>query len=102
MVVWHVVVMMDIKISCKGHCEKLSHFLDHVSHTEVSFESRATSSNLGASVLFTFSPSICMTTVFIASSFFLENTQNSVFSTLIFLLHSLMCLRSVSRDYASK
>ena len=29
-----MVVMMDIEISCKGHCEKLSHFLDHVSHTE--------------------------------------------------------------------
>ena len=29
----HVVVMMDIEISCKGHCEKSSHFLDHVSHT---------------------------------------------------------------------
>ena len=28
-----MVVMMDIEISCKGHCEKLSHFLDHVSHT---------------------------------------------------------------------
>ena len=30
-----MVVMMDIEISCKGHCEKLSHFLDHVSHTVV-------------------------------------------------------------------
>ena len=30
-----MVVMMDIEISCKGHCEKLSHFLDHVSHTEL-------------------------------------------------------------------
>ena len=29
-----MVVMMDIEISCKGHCEKLSHFLDHVSHTD--------------------------------------------------------------------
>ena len=29
-----MVVMMDMEISCKGHCEKLSHFLDHVSHTE--------------------------------------------------------------------
>ena len=28
-----MVVMMDMEISCKGHCEKLSHFLDHVSHT---------------------------------------------------------------------
>ena len=28
-----MVVMMDKEISCKGHCEKLSHFLDHVSHT---------------------------------------------------------------------
>ena len=28
-----MVVMMDIEISCKGHYEKLSHFLDHVSHT---------------------------------------------------------------------
>ena len=28
-----MVVMMDREISCKGHCEKLSHFLDHVSHT---------------------------------------------------------------------
>ena len=28
-----MVVMMDIEISCKGHCEKSSHFLDHVSHT---------------------------------------------------------------------
>ena len=27
-----MVVMMDREISCKGHCEKLSHFLDHVSH----------------------------------------------------------------------
>ena len=26
-------VMMDMEISCKGHCEKSSHFLDHVSHT---------------------------------------------------------------------
>ena len=31
--VWHVIVMMDIEVSCKGHCEKLSHYLDHVSHT---------------------------------------------------------------------
>ena len=31
--VWHVVVMMDIEISCKGHCEKLSHFQALVSHT---------------------------------------------------------------------
>ena len=29
-----MVVMMDMEISCKGHCEKSSHFLDHVSHTE--------------------------------------------------------------------
>ena len=29
-----MVVMMDIEISCKGHCEKLSHFLNHVSHTK--------------------------------------------------------------------
>ena len=28
-----MVVMMDMEITCKGHCEKLSHFLDHVSHT---------------------------------------------------------------------
>ena len=28
-----MVVMMDVEISCKGHYEKLSHFLDHVSHT---------------------------------------------------------------------
>ena len=28
-----MVVMMDMEISFKGHCEKLSHFLDHVSHT---------------------------------------------------------------------
>ena len=28
-----MVVMMDMEISCKGHCEKSSHFLDHVSHT---------------------------------------------------------------------
>ena len=28
------VVMMDMERSCKGHCEKSSHFLDHVSHTE--------------------------------------------------------------------
>ena len=28
-----MVVMMDMEIRCKGHCEKLSHFLDHVSHT---------------------------------------------------------------------
>ena len=28
-----MVVMMDMEISCKGHCEKLSHFLDRVSHT---------------------------------------------------------------------
>ena len=28
-------VMMDREISCKGHCEKLSHFLDHVSHTVI-------------------------------------------------------------------
>ena len=31
--VWHFVVMMDIEISCKGHCEKLSHFQALVSHT---------------------------------------------------------------------
>ena len=29
-----MVVMMDREISSKGHCEKLSHFLDHMSHTE--------------------------------------------------------------------
>ena len=28
-----MVVMMDREISCKGHCEKLSHFLDLVCHT---------------------------------------------------------------------
>ena len=28
-----MVVMMDIEVSCKGHSKKLSHFLDHVSHT---------------------------------------------------------------------
>ena len=28
-----MVVKMDREISCKGHCEKLSQFLDHVSHT---------------------------------------------------------------------
>ena len=28
-----MVVMMDMEISCKGHCEKSSHFIDHVSHT---------------------------------------------------------------------
>ena len=28
-----MVVMMDMEISCKGHCEKSSHFQDHVSHT---------------------------------------------------------------------
>ena len=28
-----MVVMMEMEISCKGHCEKLSHFLDHMSHT---------------------------------------------------------------------
>ena len=28
-----MVVMMNMEISCKGHCEKLSHFLDHMSHT---------------------------------------------------------------------
>ena len=27
-----MVVMKDIEISCKGHCENY-HFLDHVSHT---------------------------------------------------------------------
>ena len=31
-------VMMDMEISCKGHCEKLSHFLDHVSHTALIME----------------------------------------------------------------
>ena len=30
-----MVVMMDMEISCKGHCEKSSHFLDHVSHTDL-------------------------------------------------------------------
>ena len=30
-----MVVMMDMEISCKGHCEKLSHFLDHMSHTDL-------------------------------------------------------------------
>ena len=30
-----MVVMMDMEISCKGHCEKLSHFLDDVSHTVI-------------------------------------------------------------------
>ena len=29
-----MVVMMDREISCKCHCEKLSHFLDHVRHTD--------------------------------------------------------------------
>ena len=28
--VWRVVVMMDIDIICKGHCETSPHFLDHV------------------------------------------------------------------------
>ena len=28
-----MLVLIDMEISCKGHCEKLSHFLDHVSHT---------------------------------------------------------------------
>ena len=28
-----MIVMMDMEINCKGHCEKLSHFLDHVGHT---------------------------------------------------------------------
>ena len=32
-----MVVMMDIEISCKGHCEKLSHFVDHLSHTVTVF-----------------------------------------------------------------
>ena len=27
--------VMDIEIACKGHYEKLSHFLDLVSHTEL-------------------------------------------------------------------
>ena len=26
-------VMMDMEISCKSHCEKISHFLDLVNHT---------------------------------------------------------------------
>ena len=30
-----MVIMMDREISCKGHCEKLSHFLDLVCHTDV-------------------------------------------------------------------
>ena len=30
-----MVVMMDMEMSCKGHCEKLSDFLDHVSHTDI-------------------------------------------------------------------
>ena len=30
-------VMMVIEISCKGQCEKLSHFLDLVSHTDLAF-----------------------------------------------------------------
>ena len=29
-----MVVIMDIEISCKGQSEKLSHFLDLVSHTD--------------------------------------------------------------------
>ena len=33
--VWHVVIMMDIEISCKGQCENVSHFLDLVSHTAI-------------------------------------------------------------------
>ena len=32
-----MVVMMEIERSCKGHCEKLSHFVDHVSHTVLDF-----------------------------------------------------------------
>ena len=28
-----MVVVMDMEITRKGHCEKLSHFLDDVSHT---------------------------------------------------------------------
>ena len=30
-----MVVMTVIEISCKGQCEKLSHFLDLVSHTDI-------------------------------------------------------------------
>ena len=35
--VWHVVAMMDIGVNYmyKGQCEKLSHLLDLVSHTEL-------------------------------------------------------------------
>ena len=35
-----MVVMMDMEITCKGHCEILSHFLDHVSHTVMRFFDR--------------------------------------------------------------
>ena len=38
-----MIVMMDRDISSKGHCEKLSHFLDHVSHTELGLLSSVTS-----------------------------------------------------------
>ena len=34
--VCNVVLMMDIEISCKGRCEKLSYLLDHVSHIVLS------------------------------------------------------------------
>ena len=33
-----MVVMMVIEINCKGQCEKLSHFLDLVSHTALGFK----------------------------------------------------------------
>ena len=29
-----MVVMMDMEVSCKSHCEKLSHFLDLVGCTD--------------------------------------------------------------------
>ena len=32
-----LIVLMDIETSCKGHCEKLSHFLDLATHTVVGF-----------------------------------------------------------------
>ena len=51
-----MVVMMDIEISCKGHCEKLSHFLDHVRHTVV--KNRIISCCVEENVSFPFSENI--------------------------------------------
>ena len=69
-----MVVMMDMEISCKGHCEKLSHFLDHVSHTVLLFTIHQGQFTFGSgcgieeeiSSVFTFASSLQLDLTFIA------------------------------------